>query len=370
MRVLFAPDAFKGTVDAAAAAEALAAGWLEVRPGDEAVVLPLADGGEGTLDAVERAVPGAVRVPVADVVGPHGRAVDASWLRLPDGAAVVELAAVCGLPLLDRPDPLGADTAALGVVIADALRSGVSELVVAVGGSASTDGGTGALGVLGARLLDGAGRALPPGGGALDRLASADLSALAPMPPGGVQVLTDVRNPLLGPRGAARTFGPQKGATAEDVAVLEAGLRRLADVLGGDPEQPGAGAAGGTAYGFAATCGAQLVPGAARIAELAGLDDALARADLVVTGEGRFDATSLNGKVVGAVLHAAMRAAGTPGVAIVAGSVAATPPTGVVAYEDLTLLAGSPGEARADAARWLRRAGGALGRRVSSYAGR
>lgn len=205
LRVLVAPDAFKGTADAATAAEALAAGWLSVRPGDETVVLPLADGGEGTLDAVARAVPGAVRVPVTGVPGPNGLAVDGAWLRLPDGTGVVELAAVSGLPLLDRPDPLGAHTAGLGAVIADALRAGVTALVVAVGGSASTDGGTGALTALGARFLDRAGRALPLGGAALSRLASADLSALAAAPPGGIEILTDVRNPLLGDQGAART---------------------------------------------------------------------------------------------------------------------------------------------------------------------
>lgn len=363
MRVLLAPDAFKGTVDAAAAAEALAAGWRTVRPHDEIVVLPLADGGEGTLDAVARAVPRAARVPVAGVVGPNGRAVDASWLRLPDGTAVVELAAVCGLPLLDRPDPLGAHTAALGTVIADALRSGATALVVAVGGSASTDGGTGALSALGARFLSPEGRALPLGGEALTRLASADLSALAAMPPGRVQVLTDVRNPLLGPDGAARTFGPQKGAAPDDVAVLEAGLHRLAAVLGGDPAAPGAGAAGGTAYGLAAACGAVLVPGAARIAELAGLHEELARADVVITGEGRFDATSLNGKVVGTVLGAVPAGPG-PRLALAAGSIATPPPAGVAAYEDLSLLAGSSARARADAPHWLRRAGAALAARV------
>ncbi|UGQ11412.1 glycerate kinase [Yinghuangia sp. ASG 101] len=363
MRVLFAPDAFKGTVDAAAAAEALAAGWLEVRPHDDVIILPMADGGEGTLDAVARAVPGAVRVLVTGVPGPNGSPVDGSWLDLPDGTAVVELASVCGLPLLGSPDPLGAHTAGLGAVIADALRTGATALVVAVGGSASTDGGTGALSTLGARFLDDAGEVLPPGGGPLSRLASADLTTLAATPPGGIQVLTDVRNPLLGPRGAAHTFGPQKGATPEDIATLEAGLRRLASVLGGDPTRPGAGAAGGTAYGLAAACGATLTSGAVRIAELVGLYDAIAGADLVVTGEGRFDATSLNGKVVAAVLHAVTQASGPP-LAIAAGSVAAPLPRGVIAAADLTRLAGSSAAAQADAPHWLRRSGAALATRL------
>lgn len=365
MRVLFAPDAFKGTVDAATAAEALAAGWLGVRPGDEAVVLPLADGGEGTLDAVARAVPSSVHVPVTDVRGPNGRTVDGAWLRLPDGTGVVELASVCGLPLLDHLDPLGAHTAGLGAVIADALRAGATALVVAVGGSASTDGGTGALSALGARFLDGTGRTLPLGGGTLTGLASVDLSALAPGPPGGIEVLTDVRSPLLGSEGAARMFGPQKGATPEDMETLEAGLHRLADVLGGAPAQAGAGAAGGTAYGFAAAYGASLVPGALRVAELAGLHDALEQADLVITGEGCFDATSLHGKVVGTVLQAVTQASRPP-LAIAAGSVAIPPPHGVVVCEDLTRLAGSAAAAKADAPHWLRRSGAALAQRIGN----
>ncbi|HSA51376.1 MAG TPA: glycerate kinase [Yinghuangia sp.] len=364
MRVLFAPDAFKGTADAATAAEALAAGWLSVRPQDEAVVMPLADGGEGTLAAVARAVPAAVHVPTAAVPGPNGRPVQGAWLRLPDGTGVVELAEVSGLPLLDRPDPLGAHTAGLGAVMAEALRSGATALVVAVGGSASTDGGTGALRALGARFLDDTGAELPLGGGALARLATADLSALVPAPPGGIQVLTDVRNPLLGPEGAARVFGPQKGAAPDDITTLESGLHRLAGILGGEPALPGAGAAGGAAYGFTAAYGATLVPGAARIAEMTGLHAALRRADLVVTGEGRFDATSLNGKVVGAVLHATKQASGPP-LAVVAGSIATTPPPGVAACEDLTVLAGSAAAAQADAPHWLHRGGAALAERYN-----
>ncbi|MFI1383372.1 glycerate kinase [Embleya sp. NPDC020886] len=359
MRIVIAPDAFKGTVAADVASAALAEGWLRVRPDDDVVRLPLADGGEGTLDAVARAVPAAVRMPVPGAPGPDGRPVDSAWLRLPDGVGVVELAAVSGLPLMAAPDPLGAHTAGLGVVVGAALRAGVSALVIAVGGSASTDGGTGALAALGARFRDLDGRELPYGGGALARLATIDATRLAAPPPGGVQILTDVTNPLLGPTGAAAVFGPQKGASAEDVAGLDAGLARLAALLAGDPAAPGAGAAGGTAYGFAAAWNASIVPGAVRVAELAGLPAALAGADLVITGEGCFDATSLHGKVVGTVLDLAHHGAGVP-VALVAGSVAVPPPPGVVATTDLTRLAGSAAAARTEAAHWLDRAGAAL----------
>ncbi|MFI6587836.1 glycerate kinase [Embleya sp. NPDC050493] len=362
MRIVIAPDAFKGTVAADAAAGALAEGWLGVRPGDEVVGLPLADGGEGTLDAVARAVPAAVRVPVLGAPGPDGRPVDTAWLRLPDGTGVVELAAVSGLPLMAAPDPMGAHTAGLGVVVGAALRAGVSALVVAVGGSASTDGGAGALAALGARFRDLDDKELPYGGGALARLSAIDTTGLATPPPGGVQILTDVTNPLLGPTGAAAVFGPQKGASAADVTALDAGLARLAALLGGDPAAAGAGAAGGTAYGFAAAWKASIVPGSIRVAELAGLPDALAGADLVITGEGRFDATSTHGKVVGTVLDLAHHGSGVP-VALVAGSVAAPLPAGVVAATDLTRLAGSTAAAQADAAHWLRRAGAVLAER-------
>ncbi|MEU8132341.1 glycerate kinase [Streptodolium elevatio] len=284
---------------------------------------------------------------------------------MPNGTGVVELALVCGLPMLAAPDPLGAHTAGLGVVIADALRTGVSELAVAVGGSASTDGGTAALAALGARFLDTVGRELPYGGGALPALAAFDATGLTPPPPGGVQILTDVGNPLLGPQGAARVFGPQKGADSDDLAVLEAGLARLAAALGGDPTAPGTGAAGGTAYGFAAAWSATITSGAARIAELISLDVALADADLVVTGEGRFDATSLQGKVAGTVLGFAARQRHRTPVALVAGSVAAPLPVGVAAALSLTDLAGSPAAATADAAHWLHRAGRLLAARFT-----
>jgi glycerate 2-kinase len=348
VRVLIAPDSFKGTLGAAAAAAALAEGWLSVRPEDQVTRLPLADGGEGTLEVLAATVSGA-RWHRAKVTGPGGARVIASWLELPGGGdgtpsgspgrgqnsaaglptdrpapaqvgtAVVELARASGLPLLARPDPMGAQTTGLGELLGRALDAGVGRILVGLGGSASTDGGTGALAALGARFLDAAGNPLPPGGGALADLARADLSGLRAPPAGGVTCLTDVTAPLLGSGGAAAVFGPQKGADGPQIAQLEAGLARLAEVLGGDPAAPGAGAAGGTGYGLAAAWDAVLTPGAAELCRLAGLDQALAGADLVITGEGRFDETSLTGKTCGTVIAAAA-AAGVP-VAVVAGQV-------------------------------------------------
>jgi glycerate kinase len=260
-------------------------------------------------------------------------------------------------------DPLGAQTTGMGELIASALDAGARRIALALGGSASTDGGTGALTALGARFLDAAGQELQAGGGALGGLARADLTGLRPPPPGGVVCLTDVRAPLLGPRGAAAVFGPQKGAGPAQIAALEAGLARLMRLLGGDPEAPGAGAAGGTGYGFAAAWGANITPGAAELSRIVGLDRELARADLVITGEGGYDATSVDGKVTGTVLAAAARAA-VPA-ALVAGTIAADPPPGVAASVALAGLAGGAAAAIEDPLRWLRAAGQLLARTAS-----
>jgi glycerate 2-kinase len=372
MRIVVAPDSFKGSIGAADAAAALAEGWRDARPGDELACVPLADGGEGTLEVLAAAVLAstgpAPRWHPVQVTGPGGGTVASCWLELPDATACIELARASGLPLMAALDPLGAQTTGTGELIAGALDAGARRIVIALGGSASTDGGTGALAALGARFLDAAGQELPAGGGALGRLASADLTGLRRRPPGGVVCLTDVRAPLLGRRGAAAVFGPQKGAGAAQVAVLEAGLARLARVLGGDPGAPGAGAAGGTGYGFAAAWGADITPGAAELCRIVGLDRELARADLVITGEGRYDATSGDGKVTGTVLAAAARAA-VPA-ALVAGTIAADPPPGVATSVALAELAGGAAPAIEHPRRWLRAAGQALARCVTNDLGK
>ena len=363
MRVVIAPDSFKGSMPAAGAAASLAAGWRAARPADEVLTVPLADGGEGTLDVLAAALPG-TRWHPARVTGPGGQPVDSRWLELPGGTAVVELAAASGLPLLREPDPLGAHTTGLGEVIGHALDAGARQVTIALGGSASTDGGTGALAALGARFLDAAGHPLPPGGGALRGLAAVDLAGLRPRPAGGVSCLSDVRAPLLGPAGAAAVFGPQKGASPAQVALLDAGLAQLARLLGGDPDAPGAGAAGGTGYGLATGWGALLTPGAPRLCQMAGLDQALAGAGLVITGEGRYDQTSGTGKVAGTVFAAA-QAAGVPA-ALVAGQIAQRPPPAVPFVISLAELAGGAPQALADPDRYLRLAG----QRLAAAAGR
>ena len=371
MLIVVAPDSFKGSIGAADAAAALAEGWRSVRPGDDLGCVPLADGGEGTLEVLAAAVLASTGLATTGtaarwhrlrVTGPGGGGRVAScWLEIPDATACVELARSSGLPLMASLDPLGAQTTGTGELIAAALDAGARRIVIALGGSASTDGGTGALAALGARFADALGRTLAAGGGALAGLASADLTGLRPRPPGGVVCLTDVRAPLLGPRGAAAVFGPQKGADAAQVAVLEEGLARLARVLGGDPAAPGAGAAGGTGYGFAAAWGAEIRPGAAELTRLVGLDRELAGADLVITGEGRYDDTSREGKVVGTVLAAAARAS-VPA-ALVAGTIAADP-AGFATSVALAALACGTAAAMEHPRRWLRAAGQALARDV------
>jgi glycerate 2-kinase len=351
MRVVVAPDSFKGSIGAAAAAAAITVGWRQVRPADDVVELPLADGGEGTAAVVAAAIPSS-RWRAAEVCGPADARVTAGWLELPGNGALVELATAAGLPLLAELSPLAAHSFGVGELLGLAIDGGARHVDVALGGSACTDGGTGALAALGARFLDADGRELPRGGGALARLAAVDLSGLRSPPAEGISCLTDVRAPLLGPGGAAAVFGPQKGAGLADVAVLDAGLARLTDLLGGEPDAPGAGAAGGCAYGLAAAWHATLEPGAQRIAAMAGLPGALSGADLVITGEGRFDETSLGGKVVGAVLAAA-DAAGVAA-AIVAGQLRLS---AQVPSVELSRLAGGLDAAVAEPGRWLAAAG-------------
>jgi glycerate kinase len=354
---VIAPDSFKGTASAAVASAAIARGWKSVRPEDSVVELPMADGGEGTLDAFAAAVPGAVRMPLR-VLGPDGRAVEAEWLLLPDATAVVELAQASGLTLLDPLLPFDAHTYGFGQLIAAAVDAGAASLILAVGGSSSTDGGAGALAALGAELLDASRVSIPLGNRGLASLEHASL-ATARTAPSSVVVLCDVVNPLLGPDGAAAVFGPQKGALPADVPVLDTNLAHFASVLGGDPMFPGAGAAGGTAFGLVAW-GAKLRSGAEEIAARSGLDAAVRSADLVITGEGRFDSQSASGKIPHHIASLANEL--QIGVALVAGLIEA-PTTQFADAVSLSEIAGSSKAALSDAERWLQAAGAELARR-------
>jgi len=323
LKVVVAPDKFAGTLTAAEAARSMAEGWSRARPADRVVAVPMADGGEGTLAVVEAVVPGARRVPV-EVADARGRAIQAAWLRLPDGRALVESAQASGLSRLDPADrdPLRTTSYGVGQLLRSAAAAGAIEIVVGLGGSATVDGGAGMVTALGHRLLRADGNGVKVGGRWVREVARG-----VPGPPLGVPVVaaTDVTNPLLGPAGAAAVFGPQKGADAAGVALLAEGLAAFADVverdLPGGPwrDVPGAGAAGGIGFALLAFAGARMVPGAAAVAELSGLERALDGADVVVTGEGALDASSAAGKAPTHVL-ARGRAAGAR-VLAVAGSV-------------------------------------------------
>lgn len=362
MRVVFAPDSFKGTVSAADAAAALAEGWASADPTLDPVLRPMADGGEGTVAAFEAAVPGARRMPVM-VDGPAGAPIEASWLLLPasgetpGGTGVVDLASTSGIELLDELRPWDADSSGFGQAVVAALDHGVSRLVLGIGSSASTDGGAGMLRALGARFLDVDGAQVPAGARGLPAIAATDLTGLRPSP--DVFVLTDVTNPLTGPQGAAAVFGPQKGLTGPgDRERVDDALTRFAEMLGVDPRMPGAGAAGGVGAALIAW-GARLVPGAEKVAGLIGLADAIASADAVVTGEGSYDGQSEAGKVPAFVAELAA-GAGAP-VALVAGRIASDADVSAFAASvSLADIAGGPRTAMDDAAHWLRAAGAGL----------
>lgn len=350
--VVIAPDSFKGSASAADVARWIGEGWAERRPGDDIRRHPMADGGEGTMAALESAMPGVERHPVV-VPGPTGQPVSTWWVGIPapDGSVtgLVELAATSGLTLA-APAPLDAGTAGVGHAIRAALEAGVDEIAVAVGGSASTDGGAGLLIALGASIRDQDGRPIAPGARGLATAASLDLAGLMSPPPGGVRILADVTNPMLGERGAAAVFGPQKGASPADVVAMDRALAGFAGMVGVDPATPGAGAAGGAAYALLAW-GGRMTSGAAFVAERSGLLDAMHRADVVVTGEGRFDEQSAHGKVVGFLMDAA-----TSPLLLAAGGIAA-PTERFAAAVALSELSGSVAAAIADPEPYLREAG-------------
>jgi len=318
LRVVVAPDKFKGSLTAVQAAAAIAAGFAAAHPDAVIVQLPVADGGEGTVDAALTAGFTPHRVVVQ---GPTGQPVTAV-LAVREGTAVIEMAEASGLRLLPlaRPAPLTASSYGTGELVRAALDAGASRIVLGVGGSASTDGGAGMAQALGAQLLGAAGRQVPPGGAGLAQLHRIDLTDLdARLADTEVVVASDVDNPLCGPRGAAAVYGPQKGATADDVATLDSALAHYAQLLRRDlnidvADVPGAGAAGGTGAGALAFLGARLTSGIALLLEVVGFAEAIRGADLVITGEGSLDAQSLHGK---APIGVARAAGGIPVIALV-----------------------------------------------------
>ncbi|MFS2242440.1 glycerate kinase [Microbacterium sp. OR16] len=319
MRILIASDKFKGSATGSEVAAALADGIREITPDAVVDAAPVADGGEGTVDA---AVASGFTPVTLSVTGPTGGPVDAAF-AVRGEQAIIEMAAASGLDLLPNgeKDALAATSRGTGELIAAALDRGATSIVLGVGGSACTDGGAGMLQALGVALRT-EDRPVRPGGAGLVDLVSADISGLDPRLDGVSFVLAaDVDNPLLGDRGAAAVFAPQKGASADDVAVLEAGLSRLAEVVDVLPgvrpsaTAPGAGAAGGVGYAALAVLGAVREAGIDVILRLISLDERIADADLVITGEGSLDDQSLGGKTPLGVSAAAARA-GKPVVAV------------------------------------------------------
>lgn len=330
VNVAIVPDSFKGSARASEVAAAIADGVQAAANSvgrDVAITaVPFADGGEGTLDALTDAwgtEPQSVQTTDA-----LGRAVSSRFGLSADGTtAVIEAAEAAGLPQVsDVPrQPLKATTFGLGALVTQALDLGVQKIILCLGGSATTDGGAGLLSALGAKLLDEQEQELAPGGGLLSKLAGIDVSTLDPRARQVTwQIACDVTNPLLGANGAAAVFGPQKGASPQDVEKLDAGLRKLADVLEAATgrkirDRAGMGAAGGLALCIGSYCEVELVPGWELVARAINAHEILSAAQLVFTGEGRLDSQSLQGKVVSGVLQAANRQAD---VIVIAGSVA------------------------------------------------
>ena len=325
MKIVICPDSFKESLPASAAAQAIAEGVREVWPDADCVCLPLADGGEGTLDALVSATGG--QLLTRWVQGPLGAPVNARFAVLGDGkTALIEMAEAAGLPLLSpaQRDPLRTSTFGVGELIAAALDLGVTRILLGLGGSATQDGGAGMLQALGARLLDAQGQPLPPGGAALRQLARLQLDGLDPrLARVTVEVACDVDHPLCGPRGSSAVFAPQKGADAEAVALLDAALAhwgaQLAQATGRQvAELPGAGAAGGMGAAALAVFAARLRPGIDWVMDALDFNAALHGADWVISGEGRADGQSAGGKVISGVARRA-QAAGVP-LLVLAGS--------------------------------------------------
>ena len=314
MKIVIAPDSFKDSLSAAGVAQAIAEGWAQVWPAAHVLQCPMADGGEGTVDAVLAACKGELRRHT--VRGPLGDSVEARWGWLADShTAMIEMAEASGLQLVapGQRDACSSTTYGTGELIRAALDAGAQRIILAIGGSATNDGGAGAMQALGVQLLDSERQPLPAGGLALARLAHISLEQLDPrLSQVRFEIAADVNNPLCGPHGASSIFGPQKGASPEHVVQLDAALGHFADhcalVLRQDVrDEPGSGAAGGLGFAAKAFLAAQFRPGVEVVAELVGLDEAVGGADLVITGEGRFDAQTLRGKTPFGVARIAQR---------------------------------------------------------------
>ncbi|MFA7157719.1 MAG: glycerate kinase [Kiritimatiellia bacterium] len=321
MNILVAPNSFKQCLGAVAVGRAIASGVLSAQPGAKVKIIPLADGGDGLLEACAFFMGGALVW--EDTCDALARPVRAPWLKA-GTTAVIELAQASGLARLKGPeeyDPLRATTAGTGRLVARALESGCRRIVIGLGGSATLDAACGMAAELGFGLADVKGRTIPPGGGGLDRLARIDASGVNKrLKEAGVICLADVRNTLLGPAGAARMFGPQKGASAAQVELLEKNLAHWAEIVGKDLgldvlNIEGGGAAGGAGAGCAAFLGASPRSGAGWVGHAAGLEEAVRRADLVFTGEGRIDAQTACGKIP-AYVGALAKKHGKPAVAL------------------------------------------------------
>ncbi len=332
MRIIIAPDKFKGSMTALEAATAMAEGVKSALPEAEIIVLPISDGGEGLVDALTGAGKGDSALMRTTVTGPLGDPVEAKWGLLDGGrTAVVEMSAASGLTLVptERRNPAVTTTYGTGELIKAALDRGCNKLIVGIGGSATNDGGAGMAEALGAVLYDAAGEALPRGGAALINLERLDLSNLDPRLKNiSTLVACDVDNPLTGPRGASFVYGPQKGASPETVAMLDRALERYAGLLekelGLDLRAvPGAGAAGGLGAGLIAFLGARLRSGIELVLDTLEIDRYLATGNLLITGEGKFDTQSLHGKAPVGVARRA-RAYGVP-VIVLAGSLEGDP---------------------------------------------
>lgn len=322
MKIAIAPDSFKECLTADEVAGAIEEGVRRALPDCVTVCVPMADGGEGTVDALIAATNG--RIVELTATGPMGTPVATRYGLLGDGeSAVIEMAAVSGLPLVrtEERDPRIATTYGTGELLCDALNRGASRIIIGLGGSATNDGGAGAAQALGVSLRDAAGRELPWGGAALARLATIDLSRRHPrLNQCVLEAACDVDNPLCGPTGASRVYGPQKGAGPKVVEELDAALRHFGDIIEaqlGVPvlDVPGAGAAGGLGAGLVAFAGGVLRPGVDIVADACKLTSRIAGAELVITGEGRIDAQTPHGKTPAGVAKAA-RQLGIPVVAI------------------------------------------------------